>query len=286
MASDFRKRMGLTGVDSAELRQRFLNRVGVSIFRWLQDNKGVTFYDENFIWWASEQMGEPWAERVQPREIGTGYWSDITLETMAEGDFYKTLEVIEYCYKYLGEGRAREIYDRYGYNTREEIISLRNFEERMSRIILLSEGDLGIFWKSGKFYPSGAKELDEALINEVLDWLDKYPATKKQFHIALGHYEKSIKNVSAGKDAITNSYTSVEALAKEVLGNDKPFDKNSDALVDKLDLPKEYKNVVHYYKQLAHEYGSRHAGSNPNHKEVEAFIYLTGLLLRLMVNET
>ncbi len=274
--------MGLDQADAAEARKRFLNRISVSILRWLQDNKGRIFYDENFIWWISEELGEPWGDRVKAREYGSGYWSDVTMETMTKGDFYQTLSVVEKAYQYLAEDRPGQIYDPYGFNRSEESINIWNFNERMNRIMLLSETDLGVFWKDGKFYLSGAKELDEALISDTLEWLSNYPATQKQFAIALGHYKKSIQTSSAGKDAITNSYTSVEALAKEILKNDRSFDKNSDELVEKLGLPKEYKNIVHYYKQLANEYGSRHAGSDPTHKEVEAFVYLTGLLLRLM----
>ncbi len=284
MNTEFRKRMGLEQVDEAETRKRFLNRVGVSILRWLQDNKGRTFYDQNFIWWISEQLGEPWGDRVEKRELGAGYWSDVTMENMCRGDFFQTLLVIEKSYQYLNEDKPGYFHDRYGFNKQEELINLHNFNERMNRIMILSEIDLGVFWKDGKFYLSGAKELDDALIFDPLEWLSSYPETQKQFAIALDHYKKSIKNIPAGKDAITNSYTSVEALTKEILKNNNSFEKNSDSLMEKLNLPKEYKNIVHYYKQLAHEYSSRHAGSNPSHKEVEAFVYLTGLLLRLVTN--
>lgn len=284
MNTEFRKRMGLEKVSQAEGKNHFLNRVGVSVLRWLQDNKGRTFYDENFIWWISEQLGEPWGSKVKPREYDPGYWSDVTMEIMCRADFNQTLLVIEKAYQYLVEDKPGYIYDRYGYNKHSELIDLHNFDERMNRIMLLSEADLGVFWKDGKFYLSGAKELDEALIGDTLEWLSKYPKTQKQFAVALDHYKKSIQSVTAGKDAITNAYTSIENLAKEILKNDKIFEKNSDVFVDKLGLTNEYKNIVHYYKQLAHEYGSRHANSDPAHKEVEAFIYLTGLLLRLAAN--
>src|SRR3989338_2991701 len=281
MAQDFRKRMGLSNANPNEVRARFINRIHVSVFRWLEDNKGATFWDENFIWWISEQMGESWGDQVRPREYGSGYWSNLTLEKMSAGDFYKTLEVVEKCHQYIAEGLTQEIYERYSFE-QDKKINQRHFEERMERIMLLSEGDLGVFWKDGKFYPSGAKELDEALIADTLDWLEKYPAARKQFSVALKHYEKSLQDVSAGKDTITNCYTSIENLAQEHLQNKHNFEKNSNALVEKLGLPTEYKNVVNYYKQLAHEYGSRHAGTDPKPKEVEAFVYLTGLLMRLI----
>ena len=145
-----------------------------------------------------------------------------------------------------------------------------------------SSVDLAVRWKDGLFYPSGAKELDEKLINDNLEWLNKFPDVKQFFSTALSHFANSLPNVSARKDAITNAYTALENIAQIVLGNKKTFEKNSDELVTLLELPTEYKNVVFYYKQIAHGYSSRHAGSDIPYLETEAFVYLTGILLRLI----
>ena len=145
--------------------------------------------------------------------------------------------------------------------------------------------DLGIRWKSGLFYPSGAKELDEKLINDNLDFLQTWPDVRAQFSTALTHFRSSLQNVAGRKDAITNAYSAVEGLARATLSNDKSFDNNSNALVDFTGLPSEYKNIVHYYKQIAHRYSSRHAGEEFSHSETEAFIYLTGLLMRLILEK-
>jgi hypothetical protein len=82
--------------------------------------------------------------------------------------------------------------------------------------------------------------------------------------------------------AITNAYSAIEGLTRVILGNEKNFENNSNTLVDFLELPGEYKNIVHYYKQIAHNYSSRHAGEEFSHAETEAFVYLTGLLMRLI----
>lgn len=282
MKGDFKKRMGLEEINKEEALEEFLNRIRVSIFRWLESDENTIFFDENFIWWISEQLGKPWGDTVKRREYGDGYYSRTTLSTMAEGGFYETLQVVEKCYQYTEEGRAREIGRRYTHDYSLSV-TVNNFNDRMEKIMLLSETDIGVFWKDGKFYASGASELDEALIKDQLEWLDNYPDVKGQFTIALEHYQKSSRKTSAGKDAITNAYTSIEMLSQNLLENKKNFDKNSDELVSKLGLPKEYGNVIHWYKQIANEYASRHAGSNPSHNEVEMFIYFTGLLIRLMI---
>lgn len=277
--------MGLKEVSKEEAMEEFLNRIRVSIFRWLESGKNTIFFDENFIWWVSEQLGKPWGDTVRLRDCGTGHHSRTTLLTMAEEGFHETLEVVEKCYQYIEEGKAREIGRKYTYD-HSLSVTTNNFNDRMEKIMLLSETDIGIFWKDGKFYASGASELDEALIKDQLEWLDNYPKVKEQFTITLEHYQKSSQKTSAGKDTITNAYTSIEMLSQHLLGNKKNFEKNSDELVNKLELPKEYKNVIYWYKQIAHEYASRHAGSNPNHNEVEMFFYFTGLLIRLMIQST
>lgn len=273
--------MGLEDVDPQREQDQFFNRVNVSIFRWLEESEhSSTFWHEKFIWWISERMGESWGDQVHQRDFGDGYWFPLTLKSMSQGDFYKTLEILENCHLYIKEGKAQEFGGR-SYCASEDRVIIRNFEERMERIMLLSGAQVGVFWKDGKFYPAGALELDEALIKDTLEWLEAYPKVKKQFEVALKHYEGSLQDISAGKDALTNAYTSMEYLAQQVLENSKNFEKNSDEFVRKIKLPTEYGNIIHYYKQLAHEYGSRHAGSDPKHEEVEAFIYMTGLLLRL-----
>lgn len=279
--SDFRKRMGLDGESVETLKQRFLNRVNVALFRWIEDAEGIKFFDENFIWWISTQLGEGWGRYVKQNEHMGNYYSNLTLQQMAAGDFTKTLEIIEKLREYLEQGLAQEIYGRY-YHDPAKTVNLRLFDRKMEGIMLLSGSKIGVFWNDGKFYPAGAKELDAALISDPLDWLEKYPRTRAQFLTALKHYEASTTDPSTRKDAITNAYTAMECLAQEHLSNNRNFDKNSNDLVEKIGLPSEYKNIVHYYKLIANEYSSRHAGSEVSLAEVEAFIYLTGLLLRLV----
>ena len=48
MKGDFKKRMGLEEVSKEEALEEFLNRVRVSIFRWLESGENTIFFDENF----------------------------------------------------------------------------------------------------------------------------------------------------------------------------------------------------------------------------------------------
>jgi len=170
--------------------------------------------------------------------------------------------------------------------TLDEFVIDPSIRGQLNAIIEMALGassvDLGVRWTDGMFYPSGAKELDEKLVSDNLQWLAKFPDAKKFFSTSLGHFNESLENPSARKDAITNAYTAIEEITKKVLDNKNNFEKNSNSLVERLELVDEYKNIVHYYKQIAHQYSSRHAGSEITHIEAEAFIYLTGILLRLI----
>ncbi|HEX2792570.1 MAG TPA: hypothetical protein VHO23_02550 [Candidatus Paceibacterota bacterium] len=143
--------------------------------------------------------------------------------------------------------------------------------------------DIGIRYTEGMFFPSGAKELDKILIEDNLVWLKEYETVRIQFAATLEHFKKSLTQESARKDAITNAYSTMEGLARAILGNSKNFDSNSNTVVEHLSLPNEYKNILHYYKEIANQYSSRHAGSSFSHAETEGFIYLTGVLMRLLL---
>jgi hypothetical protein len=188
--------------------------------------------------------------------------------SLTHDDFMETLKVLVMMYEVVRSPEGASIIDKC-----------------IRAGLTMTTTDLGVRWAVGMFYPSGAKELDEKLIGDNLDWLSGRPDVRSQFARALEHFSHSYSDPSARKDAITNAFSAIERLAREALGNNKVFDNNSDALVEFLELPKEYRNIFFYYRRIAHGYSSRHAGTQCSHLETETFIYLTGLLMRL-INES
>lgn len=77
----------------------------------------------------------------------------------------------------------------------------------------------------------------------------------------------------------------IEGLAREVLQNNRTLDNNKDGLLKKVNLSQTWKSILSNYINYANEY-ARHA-SDTQHlikpQEVEAFLYFTGLLVRLIV---
>jgi hypothetical protein len=107
--------------------------------------------------------------------------------------------------------------------------------------------DIGVKWKDGFFYPLGAEELDKPLIEEPLIRSNNYPEEEKVFRKALQcHLEgKSLNEV------VKNCYSAIEGMVTMVLGNKDTLDKNKDK----------------------HRITKR---------EAEAYLYMTGLIIRLI----
>lgn len=246
-------------------KDSFVQRINSTIFTPLEQGRFSNRYEETF-----RAICYDWG--VNPDDLlseANHYLNYNSLivpspRKLTGDDFVSTLRMLVVVYKIINS-------------------SLRGqFNAIIELALGASSVDVGVRWTDGMFYPSGAKELDEKLVSDNLQWLSKFPDTKNFFSTSLKHFGNSIEDPSARKDAITNAYTAIEDITRKVLGNKQNFEKNSNSLVAWLGLTDEYKNIVHYYKQIAHEYGSRHAGSEITHAEAEAFIYLTGILLRLI----
>ena len=241
-----------------EAQKRFINRVNnmmPAIFVWA---KGV---DYRLAWKLANTLGME-------------YQKQDTLEHFLGDDFYSYLETLEALYKVISD------------------IYKREFDERMKTILSLTEVDLGIQWRDGAFWPSGAQLLDEALVNENLKWLSdpKYITVLTPFEKGLRHFLEAQKQPEKLSDVVTNVYKALEALAKIVTGKDEDLSGNAESFISKLKLSDHYKGMLKAYISYANKL-SRHAprlGETrtkllPN--EVEAFVYTTGLFIRLAIQQ-
>ena len=125
-------------------------------------------------------------------------------------------------------------------------------------------------------------------MNDPLSWL-----REKQYESVLGPFEKGLSHFVTAKsqpkmlsDVITDMYEALEALAKIVTGRDsKDLSANREDFVSKLGVSGAYSRILREY--IAYANGYRHAAPNntsrelANPKEVESFVYLTGLFIRL-----
>jgi hypothetical protein len=154
-------------------------------------------------------------------------------------------------------------------------------------IIKGSEVDLGITWKDGCFWPTGAKVLDDKLVNDPLDWLRQadLKTVVQPFEKALTHLLRARQKPEFCSDAMTDAYEATEAMAKIVTGRDGDLSKNRELFIEKVRASQEYKQILRDYI----DYGCRfrHAAAidrpkpTASYHETESFIYLSGLFIRL-----
>ena len=207
--------------------------------------------------------------------VGRVYQPNLSLEALIQNNFPDTLRVLESLYNYALEHNepdvAKEIY------------------EIIIKIIRDSEIDIGITWRYGQFCPCGAELLDDILVNESLRWLsdNKYNSVLTPFSKGLRHLLESNSNFDLLSDVITDTYESLEAMAKILAGNDKDLSANKDKFIAILKLNESYKKILSEYISYGCQY--RHAAKNgtlrktPQKSETEAFVYMTGIFLRLSI---
>lgn len=187
-------------------------------------------------------------------------------------DFLKCLQCIEGLYDY--------------WHTTEGLRKV--LDELIARLLDESEMDLGVKWAKGRFLPSGAAFLDEALVNRPLEWLrePRYRTVLEPFTKGLDHFLHSVKRPELLPDVITDMYEALEAMAQIITerpGND--LSANREVFIARVKASQDYKLLLKDYIEYANTF--RHAAQEGNRKpsisrgETESFVYLTGLFLRL-----
>ena len=156
----------------------------------------------------------------------------------------------------------------------------------IKKVFEITPVDIGYLFTGETIIKKGATALDEKLIIENLTWLADYPNAKQLFENSLKHYL-----TKHYQDAITNAYSSLESLAKTYLSSDKRLDADEikNNLVKNLGLEDDWKRLLHYYCNLAHEFSSRHGKKESGEKSdlplelTEFYIYVTGTFIRLII---
>lgn len=126
--------------------------------------------------------------------------------------------------------------------------------------------------------PSGVEELDEALVGQPYEWLSNFPNEKKDMSNALSAYKK--KNYG---EVIGNCYNAVEGISRIALNNKSTLDKNIKPFREKLSLSEQWTSFLNNFYHYANT-AKRHADEGRHEldpAEIEAYLYLTGIFLRL-----
>jgi len=157
---------------------------------------------------------------------------------------------------------------------------------RLMEDIELSGVPIAIAGKGGKvrLFPAGASELDEALVNQVLVWLEDLPGARERFATALSLHGKP----DHVRDVADNLRRSLEETLRHVLGNSKSLENQKSELGSYLKKRGVAPGVANGYWQLIDLYTKfqndrvKH-GDKVLEKEIELVLYLTGTFIRFLV---
>jgi hypothetical protein len=190
------------------------------------------------------------------------------LENLVGEEFLRNLQAVEAIHEIAGSDK-------------------KFLEDLVAHLLARSETDLGVVWESGKFKPTGAKLLDDSLINESLKWLRSrtYETVIEPFEKALRHFLSVTKEPDRASDVVTDMYEALEAMAKKVTGQDRDLSGNQELFLSKIKASDGYKRIFREYISYANtiRHAARGDAAKPkiDAREAESFMYLTGLFIRL-----
>lgn len=159
--------------------------------------------------------------------------------------------------------------------------------EEISEIINVFGININIQKENNRYllYPKGAEELDDALVKDVLVWLEKYNSSRKKFISALEKYQ----NKDDARNILDDLRLSLELLVQEIANNKKTLENNKSEigkiLKDKginIEISNMYIKLFDYY--TTYQNNNVKHGEKCSYNEIEFVIYLTGSFMRLLLS--
>lgn len=137
-------------------------------------------------------------------------------------------------------------------------------------------------------FPKGAKELDDALVSEPLEWLSAYPKSRIALVKALKEYSAATENNAS--DIADKFRKTLETFFQEFFGGGRSLEKYiSDhtygQYLDKrgvpVDMRNEFENTVNAYAKFINNNAKHHDKTKLN--VLEYLMYQTGNIIRLLI---
>lgn len=133
-------------------------------------------------------------------------------------------------------------------------------------------------------FPKGAKELDDALVSQPLEWLKDYPNAYKTYCTALRQYSEGVYI----RDVADNLRKSLEDFLREFLNNEKDLNSNKklvEAYLKKANANPQLVNMfgsllTHYY--LLNNDIAKH-NDKVDKTYLEFLLYQTGIFIRMLI---
>ena len=135
-------------------------------------------------------------------------------------------------------------------------------------------------------FPKGARELDDALVSEPLEWLKDYPLTRKAWITALQDYSES-SDLTASETA-DNFRKALERFFQEFFQCEKSLENLKSeygTFLTSKNVPGELRNnfekLLESYTNYINNYAKHHDKASRN--VLEYIMYQTGNLIRLLI---
>ena len=148
----------------------------------------------------------------------------------------------------------------------------------MQYSLLIDNGNYFIF-------PKGAKELDDALVSEPLEWLKSYPITYKTFVRTLEQYA----NKENPRDIADNLRKTLEDFLQEFFKNTKILSNNISEIGKFFDSNNVHCELKNMFTSLLTGYDKANTGiakhhDHANENMLEFLLYQTGVFIRTIIS--
>lgn len=269
---DYRKALGLSFNDK-DKKNLFIKRVG----SYMQSSKNIPFNEDDEKALAYE-IGENYLlANIVPFDMKIGNepmglqraWLYLSKHTDAFEDFLAC--VVALINTYSGKKSDK----KFIFSNIQKALNDSHIQYE-----LIKDTD-GVF-----IFPKGAKELDNALVSEPLEWLYEYPQTRKEWIDALKEYS-NLTNDNAS-DVADKFRKTLERFFQEFFETTKALEKLKSeygAYLKRQGVPSEISNnfetLQQSYTNFMNSYAKHHNKTSKN--VLEYIMYQTGNIIRLLI---
>ena len=267
---DYRKRLGL-GYSDAEKHEHFIAYIHNFFLNASADHDSFPpLIEQAFCNKIGERMEDnnDWCTLEEPTGLPAA-WKYLKKRTDIFLDFLFCYVMLINCYG----GRQKNIKNV----LTDELLNALDECQIPYEVV---HDDDGLF-----VFPKGAKELDEALVSEPLEWLKDYPATRKTYVIALKQYSDGIYI----RDVADNLRKALESFLQEFLKNTKNLETNKNEICKYLGgqgvdagISGLFQPLINAYKNMNDKIAKHNDAVDA--KLLEFLLYQTGILIRMVLS--
>ena len=135
-------------------------------------------------------------------------------------------------------------------------------------------------------FPKGAKELNEALVSQPLEWLKEYPLSHKAFIKALKDYTSATEEMAS--EVADSLRKALETFFQEFFGGNKSLENYKSGYGGFLkdhgiptELANNFQTLLDSYTNYNNNYAKHHDKTSLN--ALEYLLYQTGNIIRLLI---